>query len=83
MPRSGEDVREFFVPVLACPSEGVAAVEFVLDEWICSEIEQGDDGFAMSRLCGEMDRGHAFSVTWSPEGAALIGVGAKFYEGAN
>jgi hypothetical protein len=35
---SREDVREFSMATVACPAERVAAVEFVLDERICSEI---------------------------------------------
>ena len=59
-----------------CPSEGVAAVEFLLDERICSEFEQCDDRFAPACLGGEVDGGDALAVTRSAERAALIGVGA-------
>jgi hypothetical protein len=54
-----------------------------LDERIGSEVQQGNDCFAPSCLRGEMDGGHAFAVTWSAEGAALIRVGAKFHESSD
>ena len=80
---SGKDVREISVAALSCPTERVAAVELVLDERICSEVQQCDDCFALSCLRGEMDGGDAFSVIWSPEGTALIRISAKFHKGAD
>ena len=50
-------------------------MEFVLDERICSQVKQCDDRLGLSCLGGEVDRGRAFSVTSSAEGAALIGIG--------
>ena len=46
--RSGKDVRELFVAADACPAECVAAVEVVENEWVGAELEQGDDGFALT-----------------------------------
>jgi len=78
---SGKDVREISLAALACPTERVAAVERVLDGRVCSEVWQCDDCLALSCLRGEVDGGHAFSVTWSPEGTALIRIGAKCHRG--
>ena len=80
---SWEDVREFSVPADACPSEGAAAVEFVLDERICSEFKECGERLSLSRLRGEVDCGDSFTVARSAEGASLIRVGAKLHKSAD
>jgi hypothetical protein len=74
---SREDVGEFWVAANACPSARGAAVQLVLDQRVCAEVEQCGDRFALSRLRRDVDRGDAFAVARAAERAALIRVGAQ------
>ena len=61
-PELREDVREFLVTAGACPFERVAAVKVVLDQRVCSEVEQCGDCLALSRLGREVDGSDAVAV---------------------
>src|SRR4051794_9142189 len=80
---SGEQLGEFFMTAETGPAERGAAVELVEDEQVGSELQESDDGVALSGLCGEVEGGDALAVAWSAEGAALVGVGAQLDERAD